>query len=51
MKVYSDVINPNNGPSLWEKVSNSLGIIVAPSPDKTKRGRRTTARRKEANEQ
>ena len=50
-KVYANVINPTNGPTLWEKVKNPPGIIIAPSPVNTKRGPKVTARRKEAAEQ
>ena len=49
-KIYSWVINPTNGPSLWEKENNAPGIFIAPSPIKKKRGRRATLRRKEAEE-
>ena len=37
--VYGNVINPTNGPILWEKVTNAPGIIITPSPINTKRGR------------
>ena len=50
IKVYSHVINPLNGPNLWERVRNPQGIIIAPSPVKQQRGRRPTVRRKEAEE-
>ena len=48
-RVYSLIINPTNGPSLWEAHDNP-GIILPPSPVKKKRGRIPTARRKEAEE-
>ena len=49
-KIYNCVINPINGPNIWEKETNAPGIFIAPSSVKKKRGRKATARRKEAEE-
>ncbi|XP_050216210.1 uncharacterized protein LOC126667282 [Mercurialis annua] len=50
-KVYSYVINPLNGADMWETDPNPFHIIVPPSPVQTKkRGRKSTVRRKEAEE-
>ncbi|XP_050233517.1 uncharacterized protein LOC126682005 [Mercurialis annua] len=50
-RVYSYVINPMNGPDMWETDPEPANIILPPSPvHKKKRGRIPTARKKEAEE-
>ena len=49
-QVYSHLINPTNGPELWEAYPSPPGIFLPPHGNKKKRGRMPTARKKEAEE-
>ena len=49
-QVYSHLINPTNGPELWEAHPSPPGIFLPPHGNKKKRGRMPTARKKEAEE-